>query len=395
MKTLHFDCFSGVSGDMMVGALLDAGASFERLETGLKSLGVPGFHITAEKVVKKGVTATQFGVHVDSSEKPHRHLRHILEIIEGGDLPAQVKEASAATFRRIAEAEAAVHGTTVEKVHFHEVGALDSIVDVIGAHLALYDLGVRKVTASPLALGGGQVKCGHGLMPVPAPATALLVKDIPSYGGGVDAELTTPTGAALIAQMARGFGPMPSMTPETVGYGSGTRDLPDRPNVLRALLGKTDEAGLRAEPIVVIESTLDDMSPELYPPLIGALMDCGARDAFLTPVQGKKGRPGHLVTVLCDETQVEAVTQALFANSTTLGLRMRTESRYCLERSWEWTATPWGEVRMKIGHLNGQPHLRQPEYEDCRQRAEEAGVPVRTVYAAALAAAVREDAPHA
>ncbi|MBN2308681.1 MAG: nickel pincer cofactor biosynthesis protein LarC, partial [Candidatus Hydrogenedentes bacterium] len=325
MKTLYLDCFCGASGDMMVGALLDLGASFDALREGLASLGVTGYTLSADKVNKKGLEATQFKVAVDpDAPQPHRHLRHVLEIIEAGSLSAPVKEAAAATFRRIAEAEAAVHGSTVEKVHFHEVGAVDSIIDVVGAHIALELLGVERVLASPLPLGSGTIECAHGIMPVPAPATALLVKGVPAYGTDVEAELVTPTGAALVTQLAEAYGPMPLMEIDAIGLGSGTRDLPDRANVLRAFLGDTHDTPA-TEPITVIESNLDDMTPELVAALAADLIAAGARDAFVTPIVCKKGRPGHLITVLCDDERVPDVATLLFKGSTTFGVRMRHE----------------------------------------------------------------------
>lgn len=390
MKTLYLDCFSGASGDMLVGALLDAGADFDRLKTALDSLGVEGFAISAEKVVKKGVTATQFHVHVDEHDHhPHRHLRHVLEIIERGELPQSVKDAAAETFRRIAEVEADIHGTTVEKIHFHEVGAIDSIVDVVSAHFCLHDLGVERTHATPMPTGSGTVKCAHGIMPVPAPATVRLLKDVPTYSGDVQAEMVTPTGAAIVAQVAESFGPMPLMTIQSVGYGSGTRDLPDRPNVLRAILGESDEAAGETEPITVIEANIDDMNPELYPALVEAALASGARDAFITPIVGKKGRPACLATVLCDPAKTQELTACLFRHSTTLGVRMRTEQRVCLRREWKVAKTPWGDVRVKVGYFDGRASNLAPEFEDCRRRAEDAGVAVREVYAAAQASASR------
>ncbi len=388
MKAIYFDAFSGASGDMIVGALIDAGADLEALRRGLESLRVPGYHIQAEKVVKHGVTATQFRVVIDESHvAPHRHLRHILEIINAGDLSPAVKEASAKTFTRIAEVEAAIHNTTVEKIHFHEVGAIDSIVDVVGAHLALELLGVERVYASKLHVGSGVVHCAHGVMPVPAPATAALLEGVPCYGGEVEGELVTPTGAALLSQLAARFGPMPTLRVQSVGYGSGTRDYAGRANVLRAIVGELEETAGATEEIVVIETNIDDMNPELYPPLIEDLLTAGARDAFLTPILGKKGRPGQLITVLCNEEKVQAIAQALFRASTTLGLRMRTERRLCLERTWKSVKTPWGVVRVKIGAWQGQTTVMAPEFEECRARAAEAEVTVREVYDAALAAA--------
>lgn len=387
MKTLYFDCYSGASGDMIVGALIDAGADFESLRTTLLSLGVDGFDVAIEKVKKKGIMATKFHVHVDEKHAhPHRHLRHVVEIIEKGNLPQPVREASIETFRRIGVAEAEVHGTTVEKVHFHEVGAVDSIVDIVGAHLALHQLGVTHILASPLHVGSGTVQCAHGLMPVPAPATALLLKGIPSYGGEVDGELVTPTGAALIAQLAAQFGPMPAMTVDTTAYGAGTKELADRPNVLRVLIGEMAAVDARDETVVVMEANIDDMHGELFPPLVEALMAAGARDAFVAPVLGKKGRPAQLITVLCDRDRVQPLAAILFRESTTFGVRYREERRVVLERAWHEVHTSYGAVRIKIAKYDGQTVTRAPEFDDCRKLAGAADVPVRTVYDAAVAA---------
>ncbi len=414
MKTLYFDCFCGASGDMINGALLDAGVDFDTLRRGLESLGVEGYGIRAEPVDKHGTMAMQFHVdleddtpatHADDPDhghshshgeghshggghKVHRHLRHIVDIIESGDIPREVKDASIETFRRIAVAEAEVHGTTPEKIHFHEVGAVDSIVDIVGAHLGLHLLKPDRIVSSSLHVGSGTVKCAHGIMPVPAPATALLLKGLPSYGGDVDGELVTPTGAALIGQLADEFGPLPEMIVEAVGVGSGTKNLSDRPNVLRVLIGET--TGVRkTEPIIVLEAMVDDMNPELLPPVLEKLLETGARDAFITPVLGKKGRPAQLITILAEEAKVDALTSILFEGTTTIGLRMRTEQRICLDREWKIAATRWGSVRVKIGLLNGKIMNQSPEFEDCQQRAGEARVTVIEVYQEAMAAAVR------
>jgi uncharacterized protein (TIGR00299 family) protein len=392
MKTLYFDCFSGAAGDMIVGALLDLGVDFDKLKKALDSLDVSGYTIRAEKVKKKGVMATQFIVELDpEAEQPHRHLRHVLEIIDKGDLPDQVKRASGETFHRIAEAEAAVHGTTIEKVHFHEVGAIDSIVDVVGAHFCLHELGYSHIAASPLHVGAGTVKCTHGIMPVPAPATALLLKGIPSYGGEVPYELVTPTGAALLGQIAASFGPIPVMRIEAMGYGSGSRDLEDRANVLRVVMGVSTAGTGTTESITVMETNIDDMNPELLPELIGELLDAGARDAFLTPILAKKGRPAYVVTVLCDDSHVQGMASVLFRNSTTLGVRLRREERICLAREWKSATTEWGNVRVKIGRFEGQRTVAAPEFDDCRKLAKDRGVTAATVYQAALAKALAGD----
>lgn len=387
MKTLYFDCFSGASGDMIVGALLDLGVDFDKLKAALESLDVTGYSVSAKKVKKKGVMATQFTVALDPSMKqPHRHLRHVVEIIDRGNLSDAVKEASKETFRRIAESEAKVHGTTIEKVHFHEVGAIDSIVDVVGAHFCLNEIGCERFAVSPLHVGAGTVQCAHGVMPVPAPATALLLEGIPCYGGDVQAELVTPTGAALLAQLSSSFGPMPPLTISRMGYGSGTRDLADRANVLRVIEG-TSATSHASEAVTILETNIDDMVPELIPVLIDEALKAGARDAFVTPTTAKKGRPAHLITILCDHDKSDTMASVVFRNTTTFGLRMREERRICLEREWKVVATEWGTVRVKIGKFGAEQTVASPEFEDCKQVAEVAGVPVLVVYRAALAAA--------
>lgn len=391
MKTLYFDCFSGAAGDMIVGALIDLGADFTQIRDGLASLNVEGYEVATERVKKKGVMATKFNVLIEEHGHPHRHLKHIVEIIENSDVPEPVKRASIDTFRRIGDAEAEVHGTTPDKVHFHEVGAVDSIVDIVGSHLALHQLAPERIDASPLHVGAGTVQCAHGLMPVPAPATALLLKGVPTYSEGVDGELVTPTGAALIAQLAQNFGPQPPMTVENIGAGAGTKDLPDRPNILRVLSGQTAGISGATESVTVIEATIDDMNPELFPPLVKRLLDVGARDAFLTHVLGKKGRPAYLLTILADDKAVTGVTRELFRNSTTIGLRMHREDRICLNRLWKNAHTPWGAVRVKIALMDGAVTNAAPEFDDCARVADEAGVTVREVYDAARAAAQKEE----
>jgi len=310
----------------------------------------------------------------------------VLEIINRSTLPEQVKICSEIVFQNIARAEAKVHGMEVEKVHFHEVGAIDSIVDVVGAQFCLYQLGVDRVVVSPINTGTGTVRCAHGVMPVPAPATALLLCDVPVYGDG-DGELTTPTGAALAVSWADSFGPLPRMTVESVGYGAGTRDLPDRANVLRALLGESaDEPAGNVDTVAVLETLVDDLSGELTAPAVDAALAAGAVDAFLTPVTGKKGRPAFLLTALCPPELRDKVARSLFLNTTTLGVRVREEFRTVLWRKWETVFTPYGEVRVKTATLDGEQITAHPEFEDCRALAEAAGVPVRRVAEAALAA---------
>jgi pyridinium-3,5-bisthiocarboxylic acid mononucleotide nickel chelatase len=390
MKTLYLDCFCGAAGDMLVGALIDAGADFEALKKSLSTLGVDGYTLSCEKINKHGTMATKFDVHVDDQhDHPHRHLRHIVEIIEAGDLSDAVKKASLETFQRIAECEAEVHGSTIQAVHFHEVGAVDSIVDIVGTHLALEQLKPERIVSSALHVGSGTVKCAHGIMPVPAPATALLLRGVPSYGGDVDGELVTPTGAALVAQLAESFGSMPTMTVSTIGVGSGTKDIPDRPNVVRAIFGEAADTVSGVESIVVIEANIDDMNPELFPPLVDDLLEKGSRDVFLTPILGKKGRPAHLITVLSDHALVSTLTETLLNGSSTLGVRMRTEERITLDREWKTVDTAWGVVKVKIGSYKGVSSSTSPEYDDCERVAREAKVTTREVYEVAFAAAIK------
>lgn len=389
MRVLHFDASCGAGGDMIVGALIDAGAPLDIIREGLMSLHVSDLTVSAEKIVKHGIAATQFTVHTENGHHEHRHLGRIIEIIDGSGLPSGVRAAAADTFRRIAECEARIHATTPDNIHFHEVGAVDSIADIVGAHLALSLLNVERVTASPLNVGAGEVHTRHGILPVPAPATALLLEGVPCYGSDVCCELVTPTGAALIAQWAKSYGPLPEMRIETTGYGSGTRDLSDRANVLRAFLGNSADTLPAPETIIVIEANIDDMNPELFPPLIADLLAKGARDAFLTAIMGKKGRPAYLLTTLCDEVKVPEIAGAIFRGSTTFGVRMRREQRLCLEREWKTANTPWGDVRVKLGHFQGRLTSASPEFEDCRRAAEQHGAPVRLVYESAQRAAIQ------
>ncbi len=390
MRTAYWDCFSGVSGDMAAGALIDAGADIDALRTGLQSLGVPGLSVDAERIAKRGIAATKFHVRIDASVvQPHRHLHNIQAMIRAGELPEAVKVAAIDTFRLLAEAEAAVHGTTPEKVHFHEVGAVDSIADIVAVQHALHLLGIERCICSPLPTGHGMVRCEHGLMPIPAPATAKLLEGRPTYGGDVEGEMVTPTGAALMVQRVHTFGPQPPMAVRSIGYGAGTREYADRSNVVRVLVGDMDEMPAATESVTVLEANIDDMNPELLPVLIEALMQGGARDAFCAPVTGKKGRVAHCVTVLCDAGSVHALSAVMFAHSTTLGLRFRREERIVLERAWREVATAWGTVKVKLAYWNGQQNTVAPEFEECRSRAEAAGVPVRSVYEKALAAALK------
>lgn len=390
MKDLYLDCFCGISGDMTVGALLDAGADEAYLRAVAVSLPIEGVSLKVEKVTKKGIRATSFQVMMDThAHQPHRHLSHIIDMIQGAALDAKAKAAAVSTFELIGEAEAEVHGVPVEKVHFHEVGAVDSIMDIVLANAALASLEIGRVICSPLVTGSGTVTCDHGVMPVPAPATALLLRGIPWSAGDVPCELVTPTGAALAKQWAEAFRPMPDMRTDAVGYGAGTRDLPDRANVLRVLVGEFLEHLPALESIAVLETTIDDMNPELSALLVPIVLQAGARDVFVAPVMAKKGRIAQHVTVLADPAKAAVMARLIFQNSTTLGVRVREERRWALPRETRCVETPWGKVPVKTGQLQGETVASSPEFEACRALAETNALSVRTVYEAALAAALK------
>ena len=384
----YLDCFSGISGDMLLGAMVDAGLSLDDLRGDLARLPLTGYELRAERVTKQGLAATQVTVEV-GHDHAHRGLHDILAIIAAADLPPEIADPATRIFTRLAEAEAKVHDRPVEQVHFHEVGAVDAIVDVVGACLGLHRLGVTEVYASPLPLGGGWVATAHGRLPIPAPATVELLKDVPTYGGPVEKELVTPTGAAILTTLCRGFGPMPAMTLTATGCGAGTLDLP-HPNLLRLLLGEP-VVPLPAQRLIVLETSIDDMNPEFFDHVIERLFAAGALDVYLTPIMMKKSRPGTLLSALCEPARVDPLSEILFRETSTLGLRVMEVSRRCLEREWREVETEYGRVRVKLGLLRGEVVTAAPEYEDCKRLALERGAPVKAVYDAARAAFLREE----
>ena len=386
MKIAYFDCFNGAAGDMIVAALLDAGADAEALRSGLDSLGVGGYALSIEKITKQGFAATRFRVDLDpSSDQPHRHLKQVVEIINGGKLSVAVTAKAIAIFERLAEAEAAVHATSVEKVHFHEVGAVDAIVDVVGAVLACELLGVEEIICSPIPVGSGTVTCEHGVIPVPAPATARMLKGVPLAASDETGELTTPTGAAVLTTLASRFGAIPAMTMTAVGVGAGSREGRSRPNILRVLLGTTGDAGSDADRIVQLETNLDDASPEIIGYCQQRLLDAGALDVYTVPIHMKKWRTGVVLTVLCKPGDADALERIVFAETTTFGVRRQTLDRHTMHRRSERVTTPFGEIRVKIGR-RGDIETISPEYDDCRAAAIEHDTPLRDVVAAARAA---------
>ena len=349
----------------------------------------------ADKVVKRGIKATQFQVVIDrETVQPHRHLSHIIEIIQNSALEDAAKASAVSIFERIGRAEASVHGIPVEKVHFHEVGALDSILDIVLACAALHQLGIERVLCSPLITGSGTLTCDHGIMPVPAPATALLLQGVPWSAGDVQGELVTPTGAALAVQWAAAFAPMPAMTSYTVGYGAGTRDLPDRANVLRVFLGEQTLDTPANDTVAVLETVVDDMNPELLALLTPEMLRAGALDVIVTPVLGKKGRMAQHVTVLARPDSAGPLASLLFTHSTTLGIRVHEEQRWVLKREIRHVNTHWGRVSVKVGLLGNKETASSPEFEDCLACAQMHGVTVRAVYEAALAAALNGEYIH-
>jgi uncharacterized protein (TIGR00299 family) protein len=380
MKVAYFDCFSGISGDMTLGALLDAGVPLEQLRDKLNGLDVPGWQLTAEKVWKNGMAATYARV-VTEDTSTHRSLSIILEILEKSRLSGAVKDRAGAIFQKLGEAEAAVHDVPLEEIHFHEVGAVDSIVDIVGACVGFAALGIEKFACSPLNVGGGTAKMAHGVLPVPAPATARLLLGKPTYSNGVQKELVTPTGAAIVATLCDVFGPQPPMSVSAIGYGAGTADLESQPNVVRLMVGEAAEkvSGVAQEAISVLEANLDDMNPQIYGYFLEKALAAGALDVFATAVQMKKNRPGMLVTVLCKPQDAEKLTKLLFEETTTLGVRSYSAERRILPREWVKVATEFGDVRMKVARVNGRIEHASPEFEDCRKLAEEKNVPLHRV----------------
>lgn len=382
MKVGYLDMFSGVSGDMLLGACLDAGVPMAELGEALAPLELEGVRLDAERVERHGIAATRCIVEVQDSLRA-RHLAEILDRIAGAGLTDRVAERATAVFRRLASAEAAVHGVTPEEVHFHEVGALDAIVDVVGGVWCLDRLGLERLHASRFTLGRGWVEASHGRIPVPPPAVLELVRGWEVEDGEVEAELTTPTGAALVTTLASGRGMPASFVPDVTAYGAGTRELDDRPNLLRLVVGTADDGA--AERLAIIETDLDDLSPQLFEPLAEGLYGAGAREVHWTAVQMKKQRPGTTVRVLAPLDRVPGIGGVLFRETTTLGYRWWPVGREVLPRETTTARTRWGEVQVKrVLRPDGKVELR-PEYEACRRIAAETGLPLRDVMAAIAA----------
>jgi uncharacterized protein (TIGR00299 family) protein len=407
MRIAYLDCFSGISGDMFLGALIDAGVSPKLLEDTVKALDI-GARLQISKVVRGGISATKVDVYASGEkdlprevfleqhglDRPHEHshehgrtLTEIRHIIEKAAISSTAKATAIEIFEALGQAEAEIHNTSIDQVHFHEVGAVDAMVDIVCAAVGAESLAVHEWVCSPLNVGGGTVKCTHGTLPVPAPATLKLLRDAPVYSSGPQVELVTPTGAAIVKTLSTRFAPFPAMKIEKAGYGAGTRDFPDHPNLLRLTIGEaepTDRANTSNDRIMVLEANLDDLSPQVLAYAMERLLAEGALDVFSVPVQMKKSRPGALLTVLAKTEDANRLTKTIFAETTTLGVRRHEEQRQTLSRRWETVDTTWGPVRIKIANMNGSISNYAPEYEDCRSLAEAQHVPLRTVMQEAI-----------
>ncbi len=394
MKTLYFDCFAGAAGDMILGALIDAGVPFDAVREALGSLAVDGATVSVERVLKCGVSSLKFRV-TESPREPgagsresetnthrHYHLKHIYAAIEKAALPPAAKARATTMFQRLAEAEAAIHHSTLEKVHLHEVGALDSIIDIVGTAFAMDYLAPERVVVSPVNVGGGMVRTAHGVFPVPAPATVRLLGNLPTYSSGMAFELLTPTGALLLSEYAHAFGPLPAMRVTSVGYGAGDRDLPETPNVVRAFVGESD-AVAPAMRVAVLACEIDDMNPQIFGVLMDQLYAAGALEVFYQPVQMKKNRPGTLLTVVCAPGMRDALADLVFRETTTIGIRYEEMSRLCLDREMVPVETAYGVVRFKVARKGDVVLNAQPEFDDLSRLAAAQGIPIKMVQSAA------------
>jgi len=384
MKIAYFDCFSGISGDMAVGALLDAGLKVEALEKELKKLGLSGYQLEVNKVVKKGISATQFKVKI-KEEGVERRFRDILDILEKSKLDEEVKRETKKIFFNIAQAESKIHQKDIDKIHFHEIGGLDSIIDITSAVIGVKTLGIEEIYSSALPVGKGFVKCAHGLIPVPAPATLELLKNIPIYSGGIESEMITPTGAAIISTLAKNFGERPLMKIERIGYGAGEKEFAI-PNLLRVSIGEKvlNDGNLKDgyvnDEAVLIETNIDDMNPEFYDYIMDQLFSQGALDVFLTPIQMKKNRPAHMLSVIVYEQDLREMLEVLFSESTTLGVRIREIKRLRLAQQNFIAETKYGKIKVKVGIFKGKIKNIAPEYEDCKKIAKQHKIPLKEVY---------------
>lgn len=384
MRIAYFDCFSGISGDMFVGALLDAGLKIEILEKELNKLNLSGYHLEVNKVLKKGISASQFKVKIQE-KGVERRFKDILNILEESKLDQEIKNEVKKIFFKIAEAESKIHQEDIEKIHFHEIGGLDSIMDISSAVIGIKALEIKEIYSSPLPLGKGFVKCAHGILPLPAPATLELLKNIPTYGGGMESEMVTPTGAAIISTLTKDFGERPLMKIEKIGYGAGEREF-SIPNLLRVSIGEkilSDRDlmdGYVHDEALLIETNIDDMNPEFYDYIMDKLFSQGALDVFLTPIQMKKNRPAQMLSIIVYEQNLKEILEVLFSESTTLGVRIKEVKRLKLTQQNFIAETKYGKIKVKVGIFKEDIKTIAPEYQDCQKIAQQYQVPLKEIY---------------
>lgn len=381
-RVVYYDCFSGISGDMILGALVDSGVNIKTIRQNLEGLGIPGYKIVSRRVIRNGISGTKINIVLNrktNKQKFSRSFNDIKNLIFKSQLPNEVKANSIEIFHRIGKAEAKIHRTTINKIHFHEIGAIDSIIDIVGGVLGMHLLNVDHVYSSALNTGEGIVKCEHGNLPVPAPATLILLKGIPCYSSGIKKELTTPTGAALVAFYSKGFGSMPNMNIVSVGYGAGKNEFKEIPNFLRIIIGEiTTPVGPSS--MKVIETNIDDMNPEYYEYVMDRLFKLGAVDVFFTPIYMKKNRPGILLSVIISNEKLETIAHAILTETSTYGVRYYDVGRFIIDRKVKLIKTSFGKVHVKIGFLKGVQITITPEYEDCKKIALKNKIPVKLVY---------------
>lgn len=378
MRVAYFDCFSGVSGDMILGGLIDAGLKIEELDEELKKLRISGYKIRAEKTSRCGLCGMRFLVDVTGKERARR-LKDLLKIIEESDLDDDIKGQGLMIFKRLAGVEARLHDKDINLLHLHEIGGLDSIIDIIGSLIGIKRLGIAAVYSSKLNLGSGFVKTQHGILPVPSPAALELLKGVPIYSTGMEGELTTPTGAAILTSLSREFGRMPEMKVTSIGYGAGSMEL-EIPNLLRVYIGEVEDKVYGEDRLLLIQTNIDDMNPEFYDHTFERLKDRGAVDVFIIPISMKKNRVGSLLNVLIPQEKLEETLSVIFRETTTFGVRIQHFQRRCLLRETISVRTNLGDVRVKIGKIKGEVVNITPEYEDCRNLALKKGVPLKRVY---------------
>lgn len=383
-KIAYFDCFSGISGDMTLGVLVDLGLKPEILKDELSKLNLDGYKINFNKVQKHGITATKVDIEFEDHDHHHgRHLSDIIKLISESQLNDDIKTIAKKIFTKLGEAEAKVHNVDIEKIHFHEVGAVDSILDIVGSAIGINILGIDKIFSSPLPLGQGFAKSSHGVIPIPAPATVELLRGIPAKPTEIYAELVTPTGAAIISTLAEDFGPMPNMVIENVGYGAGTKDFTEQPNLLRVIVG-TSKNIYENDTVNIIETNIDDMSPQIYDLLMDKLFSIGAFDVFLTPIIMKKNRPAIKLTVLVENTKLQEACECILSETTTMGVRIYEANRKKLGRQMTEVETEFGKVNVKLGKIGDDVIKIIPEYDDCKRLAQKNSVPIMKIHQAVL-----------